>query len=122
MLEERQTTFRYRILRYAPNLIRDEWVNIGVLLEDARAEKRAMRLIEEPAEIARVRRLHPNADEGVLRGLAAELEADLHGPEEAVRAYLEKLGQTLSNVIQLGPEKAVEAGDFDAELDRQYHA
>jgi len=122
MPEEQQTTFRYRILRYAPNLIRDEWLNIGVLLEDARAEKRAMRLIEEPAEIARVRRLHPNADEGVLRGLAAELEADLHGPEEAVRVYLEKLGQTLSNVIQLGPEKAVEAGDFDAELDRLYHA
>jgi hypothetical protein len=122
MLEERQTTFRYRILRYAPNLIRDEWVNIGVLLEDARAEKRAMRLIEEPAEIARVRRLHPNADEGVLRGLAAELEADLHGPEEAVRAYLEKLGQTLSNVIQLGPQKGVLAQDFDAELDRLYQA
>jgi len=93
-----------------------------VLLEDARAEKRAIRLMEEPSEIARVRRVHPNADEGVLRGLAAELEADLHGPEEAVRAHLEKLGQTLSNVIQLGPEKAVEAGDFDAELDRLYQA
>jgi len=122
MPEEKQTTFRYRILRYAPNLIRDEWVNIGMLLEDAHAGKRAIRLIEEPSEIARVRRVHPNADEGVLRGLAAELEADLHGPEEAVRAYLEKLGQTLSNVIQLGPEKAVEAGDFDAELDRLYQA
>jgi len=122
MPEEKQTTFRYRILRYAPNLIRDEWVNIGVLLEDARAGKRAIRLIEEPSEIARVRRVHPNADEGVLRGLAAELEADLHGPEEAVRAYLEKLGQTLSNVIQLGPEKAAEAGDFDAEIDRLYQA
>jgi len=122
MPEEERIIFRYRILRYAPNLIRDEWVNIGVLLEDARAEKRAIRLIEEPAEIARVRRLHPNADEGVLCGLAAELEADLHGPEEVVRTYLEKLGQTLSNVIQLGPEKAVEAGDFDAELDRLYQA
>jgi hypothetical protein len=122
MPEEQQTTFRYRILRYAPNLIRDEWVNIGVWLEEVDGRKRAVRLIEEPAEIARVRRLHPNADEGVLRGLAAELEADLHGPEEAVRAYLEKLGQTLSNVIQLGAEKAVEAGDFDAELDRLYHA
>ena len=26
--------FQYRILRYMPNLLRDEWVNIGVLLED----------------------------------------------------------------------------------------
>jgi Protein of unknown function (DUF3037) len=26
----------YRILRYTPNLVRDEWVNIGVLLFDRR--------------------------------------------------------------------------------------
>jgi DUF3037 family protein len=122
MLEEKQTTFRYRILRYTPNLIRDEWVNIGVLLEDACAQKRAARLIEEPAEIARVRRLHPNADEELLRALPGEFESRLHGPEEAVRSYLEKPGQTLSNVIQLGREKSIEAGDFDAELERLYHA
>ena len=45
----------YRILRYTPNLVRDEWVNIGVLLEDPGGRRRAMRLIEEPAEFARVR-------------------------------------------------------------------
>ena len=27
----------YRVLRYAPNLVRDEWVNIGVLVFDERA-------------------------------------------------------------------------------------
>ena len=26
----------YRVLRYSPNLVRDEWVNIGVLLFDPR--------------------------------------------------------------------------------------
>lgn len=121
MPEEKQTTFRYRILRYAPNLIRDEWVNIGVLLEVADGRKRAIRLIEEPAEIARVRRLHPGADEELLRALPGEFEARLDGPEDAVRSYIEKLGQTLSNVIQFGPHKGVLAEDFDAELDRLYH-
>lgn len=121
MPEEQRTTFRYRILRYTPNQIRDEWVNIGVLLEEVDGRKRAMRLIEEPSEIARVRRLHPNADEELLRALPGEFEARLQGPEEAVGTYLEKLGQTLSNVIQLGPQKAVFAGDFEAELDRLYH-
>lgn len=122
MPEEKQTIFRYRIVRYAPNLIRDEWVNIGVLLEDAGSRRRAMRVIEEPSEIARVRRLHPNADEELLRALPGEFEARLQGPEEAVGTYLEKLGQTLSTAIQLSPEKGVEAADFDAELDRLYHA
>lgn len=119
--EDNRTTFRYRILRYTPNLIRDEWVNIGVLLEEVRGEKRAMRLIEEPSEIARVRRMHPNADEELLRALPGEFDARLRESEEAVRTYLEKLGQTLSNVIQLSPQRAVFAADFEAELDRLYH-
>ncbi len=30
MPTEERKTLRYRVLRYTPNLIRDEWVNIGV--------------------------------------------------------------------------------------------
>src|SRR6185437_6876298 len=89
------TRFRYRILRYTPNLIRDEWVNIGVLLEDAEPSpahitRHAMRVIEESSEIARVRRLHPDVDE------------------------------TMSNVLQFGPVKGLIAEDFETELDRLY--
>jgi len=118
--EEPANTLRYHILRYTPNLVRDEWVNIGVLLEETSGERRALRVIEEPSEIARVRRLHPNADEELLRGLPGEFDARLREPDESVRTYLEKLGQTLSNAIQLSPQKAVLAEDFDAELDRLY--
>src|SRR2546426_220805 len=39
----------YRILRYAPNLVRDEWVNIGVLVFDPATGERRLRLIEEAA-------------------------------------------------------------------------
>jgi len=120
MPEEAQSTMRYHILRYTPNLVRDEWVNIGVLLEEADGSRRALRLIEESSEIARVRRLHPNADEELLRALPGEFEARLGGSEESVRAYLAKLGETLSNAIQLSPQKAVFARDFQAELDRLY--
>ena len=41
MPEETRNTLRYRLLRYTPNLIRDEWVNIGVLLEEANGTRRA---------------------------------------------------------------------------------
>ena len=57
--EEPKNMFQYRILRYMPNPLRDEWVNIGVLLEEnsgaRQAMRLAMRLIEEPAEFARAR-------------------------------------------------------------------
>ena len=110
----------YRILRYVPNLMRDEWMNIGVLLEDGPSGKRAIKLIEEDSEFARVRRLNPAMDDSLLRGLAGTFDAELSKPNEAVAAYLEKLDQTLSNAVQFGPVKGVLAEDFDAELDRLY--
>lgn len=120
MADDNLRAFRYRVLRYTPNLMRDEWVNIGILLEEAEGlRRRRARLIEEPGEIARVRRLHPDADEAVLRALPGDWEAHA-GPGEAGEAYLRKLEDTLSNVIQLTEEKAVPAEDFDAELERLY--
>src|SRR5689334_2881432 len=124
MPDELKLNCRYRILRYVPNLVRDEWVNVGVLLEEvtpeggAGAPRREVRLIEEDAEIARVRRLHPGVDHELLRSLPGEFEARLKAPPAEVSVYLEKLDQTLSNVLQLGPRKGVLTDDFDAELDR----
>src|SRR5260370_25535263 len=64
----------YRILRYAPNLVRDEWVNIGVLVFDPGTGERRLRLIEEQDEYNPVRRLHPPADETLLRARRGGLE------------------------------------------------
>src|SRR5580693_1805022 len=69
-----ERTCAYRILRYTPNLVRDEWINIGVLVYDPRSGERRLRLIEEQEEYARVRRLHPEADVSLLRALRDNLE------------------------------------------------
>lgn len=130
MPEEERLNCRYRILRYVPNLVRDEWVNVGVLLEEAPREengeengtplRREFRVIEEDAEIARVRRLHPGVDDGLLRALPAEFEARMQGAVADVSRYLEKLDQTLSTTLQLGPQKFVSTDDFASELERLY--
>ncbi|MGH9774893.1 MAG: DUF3037 domain-containing protein [Candidatus Acidiferrales bacterium] len=119
MANEKLSTFTYRVLRYAPNLVRDEWVNIGVLLFDVSRGRLHSRFVEEPAELARVRRLHPAADENFLRALPADFDAQVAAAPEA-SAFVEKMDQTLSNLIQLSPQKAVLAEDFDAELERLY--
>ena len=49
----------YHVIRYMPNLVRDEWVNVGVLVFDPASGRMLRRVVEEPAEMARVRRLHP---------------------------------------------------------------
>jgi Protein of unknown function (DUF3037) len=120
--EEPKNVFEYRILRYMPNQLRDEWVNIGVLLQETSGARRAMRLIEEPAEFARVRRVHPEADENLLRSFYPEFDARLRASVKDVELYLEKLDQNLSTVLQFSPPKGLLADNFDAELDRLYRA
>lgn len=108
----------YHVVRYQPNLIRDEWVNIGVLLLDPASGRVRQRWLEEPADFARLRRLHPAADEELLLHLPAEFDRQFAGRELDSAAILEKFDQTLSNAVQLSPSKGLLARDPDAELDR----
>jgi len=118
-------TCAYRILRYTPDLIRDEWLNIGVLVFDPQSGERRLRLIEAQEEYNRVRRLHPQADESLLRGLRDDLEdrfAAAAGSEGSGewQQVLEKWDNTLSNALQLAPQKGVSANDLDTEIERLY--
>jgi Protein of unknown function (DUF3037) len=112
----------FHIVRYTPNLVRDEWVNIGVLLFDPAGGRVLARLIGEPGEFARVRRLHPAVDEALLRRLPEEIEAQLTAGENGGGALdgLARLERTLSNAVQLAPQRGLLAEDIDAELDRLY--
>jgi hypothetical protein len=129
-----ERTCAYRILRYTPNLVRDEWVNIGVLVYDPQSGERRLRLIEEQEEYTRLRRLHPEADESLLRALRDDLEDRFESARSLQRQgsnggglsgsvlqeLLRKWDDTLSNALQLAPQKGVIAGDLDAELERLY--
>jgi hypothetical protein len=116
----------YRVLRYTPNLVRNEWVNIGVLVFDPVSGERRLRLIEEQEEYNRVRRLHPQADEFLLRALRDELEdrfqqtAGANNGTDGWQQLLAKWDETLSNALQLAPQKGTMASDLDAELERLY--
>lgn len=121
-----ERAFAYRILRYTPNLVRDEWVNIGVLLFAPETGERRLRLIEEQDELNRIRRLHPQADESLLLRLRDDLEDRFQsvngksGKGNDWQALLAKWDDTLSNALQLSPQKGTLAQDLDAELERLY--
>ncbi len=126
---EQLQTMYYRILRYTPNLIRDEWLNVGLILEQlplvplapgAPAARRGVRMLDDERGFSRLRRLHPSADDALLRSLAPELESRLRGTEKQAGEYLAKLEDSLSNVLQFSPRRAVLAEDFEAEMDRLY--
>ena len=121
-----ERAFAYRILRYTPNLVRDEWVNIGVLLFAPKTGERRLRLIEEQDELNRVRRLHPQVDESLLLRLRDDLEDRFQlvngksGNGHDWQALLAKWDDTLSNAVQLSPQKGTLAQDLDAEMKRLY--
>jgi hypothetical protein len=126
----------YHVVRYQPNLIRDEWVNIGVLLfipadgpgdgyeqgpgGGPTAGRVRQRWLDEPADLVRLRRVHPAVDEELLLRLPAEFERQFAGREMEAEAILEKFDETLSNAVQLAPRKGLLSRDPDAELDRLF--
>ena len=120
MADDKLETCTYRILRYTPNLVRDEWVNIGVLLYHPASGRLRVRLLEDEAQLARIRRLHPRADLGLLRALQADIESQSAAAEGGEAAYLAKLEDTLSNVLQLSPQKGLLTAEVELELDRLY--
>jgi len=126
--------FAYHVLRYTSDLVRDEWVNIGVIVFDPLTGALRLRLVEEQDEYARIRRLQPTADEDVLRGFRDHLEdqfstylrnrrAEMGGSPDVggeLQKLIENWNNTLSNGLQLAPQKGVHADDLDAELERLY--
>jgi hypothetical protein len=132
MPDETLTNCAYHVVRYQPNLIRDEWVNIGVLLfipgnaprsgpgNGPASGRVRQRWLEEPSDLVRLRRLHPAVDEELLLGLPGEFERQFAGQELPVETILEKFNDTLSNAVQLAPRKGLLSRDPDAELDRLF--
>jgi Protein of unknown function (DUF3037) len=120
MPDEPRNAYTYRVLRYTPNLVRDEWINIGVLLHDATNGRLRASAIALDHELRRVRRLHPDADTDLLRLLASDFERQIELHAEDLDAFLAKLDETLANVLQLSPRKGLLADNFEAELDRLY--
>src|SRR5690348_7234059 len=113
--------FVYRILRYTSDLVRDEWVNIGVLLVDRTTGEHRLRLIEEQDEIRRVQRLQPPAGELLLQHLRDHLEdrfesfflegkpqyGSAGATDTEVLTLVEKWDNTLSNAVRLTPQKGL---------------
>lgn len=123
-------SFVYHVIRYTPNLLRDEWINIGVLVFHSQSGQLRLRLIESPEEYHRLRRLHREADEAALRNFQDNLQSRLESANETIR---QSRGQitveqvvadwegTLSNTVQFAPPKGVVlADDLDQEVERLY--
>ena len=95
------------LLRYAPDAVKNEFVNIGVVLmaPGGSAELRMTR------DWSRVRCIDPSADMEMLEAVEAELRARLRESSEAKATILKKLDDSFSNLLQISETKACLAED-----------
>src|SRR5947209_20500160 len=86
---------KFFLLRYVPDAIRNEFVNIGLVLlpPDAPPE---LRLVKD---WSRVTALDPRADLEMLQAVGEDLRVRLNGNERELT--LQKMGDWLSNALQM---------------------
>jgi hypothetical protein len=100
------------LVRYVPDPVKGEFVNIGVVLREAGSAPRQGPVVRFTREWSRVRCIDPDADVGLLEGFEAEIAARLAAEQAlgagalAQRSVLSGLFDTLSNSIQITEPRA----------------
>jgi hypothetical protein len=105
----------FMLVRYAPDPVKGEFVNIGVVLLESGAG-RGFTGVRFTRDWRRVRCLDPEADLEVLDRLEADLRGELAGA--AREQVLHLMQQSFSGALQVTAATAVLAADPAGELDR----
>ncbi len=112
MTEQRKCEFF--LLRYVPNALREEFVNIGIVLRESVSGAATVRFAPD---WARVRSFDPHADFELLDGLAADLRVRLAEPAQR-GIMLDLMEDSFSSTIRLSAKQAVLTDSPEQELRR----
>ena len=99
MSEKRQCEFF--LLRYVPDAVKDEFVNVGVVMVEPDGEFADVRFTRD---WRRVRCLDPQVDVEMLQALEIEMRRELQG-NQTRDVLLRRLNDAASNLIQLSQTK-----------------
>ena len=116
----------FYLLRYVPDAVKDEFVNLGVVLLETGAGDGVFTDVRFTRDWRRVRCLDPDVDVELLEGFEGELRRMLQsraaevinyrGPMSRRNWLLRLLEEGMSGALQITPAKAVLTEDPSAEL------
>ena len=108
------------LIRYVPDVVKGEFVNIGVVLRIASEQEEAQCAVRFTRNWSRVRCLDAEADIALLEALEAEIGGRLRTGVDArdPKAVLDMLGDTLSNSVQMTDAKASLAENMTLEMEQ----
>ena len=102
------------VIRYVPDVVKGEFVNIGVVLREASRTKEAV--VRFTRDWSRVRCVDANVDVELLEALELEFGARLRGREP--NQMMKMLQDSLSNSVQMEPARACLAESLPAEMEQ----
>ena len=111
MAEQRQ--FEFFLLRYVPNAVQDEFVNIGLVMVEPGGDFADVRFTRD---WRRVRCLDPQVDIEMLEALESDMRRELLGTQTR-ETLLRRLNDSSSNLVQLSTTKACLTDDPAKEIE-----
>jgi len=104
------------LVRYVPDTVKNEFINIGVVLREAgRPETARVRFTRD---WSRVRCVDPEADTGMLEALENEVRERLSSGVTETASMMKSLEDSFSNMLQITEPKACLADSIPAEIEQ----
>ncbi|MGC2639278.1 MAG: DUF3037 domain-containing protein [Acidobacteriaceae bacterium] len=105
----------FSLIRYVPDPVKNEFVNIGVVLREAARPETAQ--VRFTRDWGRVRCVDPEADVGMLEALEAEMRARL-AETGAGSGLMKTMEDSFSHLLQITEAKACLAENMAAEMEQ----
>ena len=103
----------YFVVRYVPDVVKQEFVNIGLFLF-CPAEQFLDCVFSD--DWRRISRFHAAADTEFLKDLQPHFEQQIKEHEKDLEGYIREMQQSYSNLIQLSPLRTCLTADLGAQL------
>jgi hypothetical protein len=104
------------LLRYVPDAVKDEFVNIGLVLLQRNGEGTEFAEVRFTRDWRRVKCLDPEADLEMLRAMEGQIREELGEPRQR-GALLKRLEDSLSNTLQISVSKGCLTADPAQEIE-----
>jgi len=102
--------FRFQLLRYVPDPVKGEFVNIGVVVLDDSGRCRQARMAME-GDLRRARALYPATDLDLLRSWQRAVEEEMAERPAEAGAWLAALDEAASQALCFTPSRGCEGQD-----------
>ncbi len=108
------------LVRYVPDPVKNEFVNIGVLLREAGRPETAWQpiMVRFTRDWARVRCVDPDADIEMLEAMETEMRRRLSEAGAETTPLLQTIEDSFSHLLQMTEPKACLAENMAAEMDQ----